>query len=235
MKYRYLHDASIKVPEFFYQNCNADILPDIETSVVVKGDGELYDHSRMMDRIRTAMINHHDDPENLDGDIAVILHSDMGLSRREAAFASLWHYYALFECLDYVKWRWHQEGMINKERVVGAWRRNALGRLWWWAEITHDEELDDPYLYTKRGARSQEFMLHAVDDFIGGDKGLMLAMCKKFFPEIYSKPDRNFIRAAFAKLNAALDTIAADALTDEDKILLVEEVIRDAASQVDEG
>ena len=231
MQFKYLNNATVTVPEHFFRELNPAVLTDIESSVTARGDGDMFDHKPLMDDIRKSMIGYAGNVDQSDGLVAEILHKGMPISKREASFASFWHYGSIFSYLEYIKWRWLDGATLNRERILGAWRRNALGRLWWWAEITYDAEHEEPYFYTKRCARSQEFMLHAVDDFIGGDKGIMLAMCDQFFPEDDSMPDRNLVRAAFAKLNAVLDTVAADSLSNENKIRLVKEIITEAEDQ----
>lgn len=231
MKYKYIQDAQAKIHESFYQNCNPDALQEIESTIQEKGEGELFQYKHLNSEIRVAIHNHEGEPAELDGDMAALIHKEMNLTRRVASFASFWHYCTLFEYLDYVEWRWYKadKKLINKDRVLGQWRRNALGRLWWWAEITFDANLDDPYKWTKRCSKSQELMLHAVDDFIGGDNGIMIALCNEFFPrEDSPKPDRNIVRDAFARLVATLDTIVVESLTDDQKKELVKEVIVDA-------
>lgn len=232
MKYKCLSNAAVAIPEYFFADLNQDALVDIESSITFRGEGDMFDHKILMDEIRMAIHGHEHERDQTDGIIAEILHRGLHLPRRDASFSSLWHYCSIYEYLDYIKWRWHDGTGINRERILGAWRRNGLGRLWWWAEITYDSQHNDPYHYTKRCARSQEYMLHAVDDFVGGDKGIVFALCDQLFPDDESMPDRNLVRTAFAKLNAVLDTIASDSLSDNDKKLLASDVIRDAGEQL---
>jgi hypothetical protein len=109
-----------------------------------------------------------------DGEVAIAIHKALtGISPRQACDADLWAYLATFGCPQYVRWRW----LTNKPgalwtRLAGNIRRNALSRLWWWAEITHDptKALSDPqrYAITKNVRDRQSLMLWFVDCAFSG-------------------------------------------------------------------
>ncbi len=76
---------------------------------------------------------------NSDGEMAAIIHDRLtGLTAREACDADMWAWFACCGCPDYVRWRWDTDNPDALwTRYAGNIRRNALARLWWWAEITY--------------------------------------------------------------------------------------------------
>src|SRR5262249_29961814 len=82
-----------------------------------------------------------------DANAAVLIHRHLAaLARREAAVNEFWHYAAVVHCADYVRWRWQgPRSDVTRERFLGRWDGNALGRLWWWAEFTMDPTSAAPY------------------------------------------------------------------------------------------
>ncbi|MBI3851389.1 MAG: hypothetical protein HY298_14095 [Verrucomicrobia bacterium] len=96
-----------------------------------------------------------------------------GLTVREASDADFWAYIACIGCPQYVRWRWDTP-LPNTLwiRFAGNIRRNALSRLWWWAEITcdHTRSEDDPQRYdvTKKVRGRQTLMLWFGDCAFSG-------------------------------------------------------------------
>jgi len=103
------------------------------------------------------------------------MHKEMaGITQREAADASLWAYLATFCSAGYVKWRWPDSVAL---RYAGNIRRNALARLWWWAEVTHnpEKEIDDPERYktTLVTEGRSDFILYVGDCAFSGNRDLL--------------------------------------------------------------
>jgi hypothetical protein len=110
-----------------------------------------------------------------DGILAAALHKLMsGLTFREARDPALWAHLAVFVCPNYVAWRWPRSLPV---RFAGNIRRNAFARLWWWAEVTHDPELemDDPRRYkdTLMTDGRSDFMLYVGDCAFSGNRALL--------------------------------------------------------------
>lgn len=115
-----------------------------------------------------------DDRVATDGKMAVAIHKALdGLTVREASDADFWAYMACFGCAQYVRWRWDtpNPGPLWS-RFAGNIRRNAVARLWWWAEITrrHSIANDNPrhYEVTKKVRGRQTLMLWFVDCAFSG-------------------------------------------------------------------
>jgi len=78
------------------------------------------------------------------------LFKDAGMNRKLAANAAIWDFLTVFYFNDFVKWRWTARPVAKNRFMGNDTKRNSLSRLWWWAEITHDPNRDDPYELTKR-------------------------------------------------------------------------------------
>jgi len=93
---------------------------------------------------------------NIDGALAPELHRALRLTRREAADLGLWRFLTVVARPDYVRYRWENKSwQTMRGRFLRGGTRpdsNALGRLWWIAELTHS---DRDYSLTERVLRSQ--------------------------------------------------------------------------------
>lgn len=98
------------------------------------------------------------DAEKSDFENAISLYE--GLSSVTPLIASeeaFWMYLTHVEYFDYVKTRWFKKGKEDttvstiKKRFFynGSAMDNALSRLWWSVYLTKDDDLEDPYIYTK--------------------------------------------------------------------------------------
>jgi len=111
---------------------------------------------------------------NSDGEMAATIHQALaGLTLREACDAEMWAWLACCGCPRYVRWRWDSDNTNALwTRFAGNTRRNALARLWWWAEITHQPAIPigTPNRYdTTRNVRDrQSLMLWFVDCAFSG-------------------------------------------------------------------
>jgi hypothetical protein len=67
--------------------------------------------------------------------LAPRFHSALRITRAQAADKALWHWLAVVEWSDYVRWRWGQDGDVAENRWYGPVNKQALARLWWGGEI----------------------------------------------------------------------------------------------------
>ena len=109
-----------------------------------------------------------------DGQMAVALHKALdGLTPREASDPDFWAYLSCVGCPKYVRWRWNtSKPDALWTRIAGNIRRNALSRLWWWAEITYDAAKPlgnvERYKITKNVQGRQSLMLWLIDCAFSG-------------------------------------------------------------------
>lgn len=74
----------------------------------------------------------------LDGWLAPRLHALLRLDRRQASNMGFWAWLAIDVLRPYVLYRWGPEsraGAVTEYRFIGGVTRNAIARLWWYAEI----------------------------------------------------------------------------------------------------
>jgi hypothetical protein len=96
------------------------------------------------------------DAAAIDGRAAPAIHAALRLSRREAADAGVWRWLAVIHRPDFVRHRWEFRSWTTmRDRFWRAGTRpdsNAIGRLWWIAELTvvgGSYELTDHVLATQ--------------------------------------------------------------------------------------
>ena len=144
-----------------------------------------------------------------------VLHHELKLTLYQASQHQFWHYVAVMKCPQYVAWRWFNESMasVPKRQYVGTWYRNALGRLWWWAEYTRDPEASTKqYSRTLRAGQSQEFMRNTIENSLCGNRILVKSLCDAAFPASGTRMKDEQHKEMVKRINALLVTTALDAL-----------------------
>tara|TARA_B100001964_G_scaffold185612_1_gene205912 strand:- start:162 stop:866 length:705 start_codon:yes stop_codon:yes gene_type:complete len=226
LKIPILLNGSLVVDDEFLSQ-NPPNIPDInDLEIGYSGEGEKPDFVAVKDKLYALREGYENKKPEIDGESAKIIHELLPLKRNEACDSRFWHYLTVYEYPEYVAWRWFdsKKEKINKERYLGRWDGNALGRLWWWAEFTRDPtNNNDNYHRTLMGAKSQEFMLHSVDNLLGGNKYLLNSLCDIVFQR-EKKLTNSSIRKLFVRVNAALVTISVDSLSEKDIAALIERI-----------
>ncbi len=105
-----------------------------------------------------------------DAELAIRIHECLPATRRQARVPEFWHYITLIASPTYVPWRsaaGSPQWTDLTNRFLGGFRRNAVGRLWWWAEMTRrlNEEGLSNYGLTRSAAHAR-LMLWVVDDHV---------------------------------------------------------------------
>ncbi|MFI8850841.1 DUF6339 family protein [Streptomyces sp. NPDC053499] len=78
-----------------------------------------------------------------DLDLAVALHTEMGLAPAEAASGDVWAFLSLVLLPDVAHWRFPRP---PRDRVLASdLTRHVFGRLWWRAQLVHDPTARRPY------------------------------------------------------------------------------------------
>lgn len=215
MKIPLLNNGDLLVDDsFLHSESPPSKEKEAEKYITYSGEGEVPDIDGLIDKlngIKGKLAGNN--RAGIDGRAAELIHRSLRLSRNQANDSRFWHYLTVLKCPDYVVWRHFDKGKVYKQRYLGRWTRNALGRLWWWAEFTHDsDDGKNPYSRTVRAASSQEFMLHTVDDLFSGNSYLVQALCDYLIPSDTARyPDAD-IRKLMVRLNALLVTVAIDTL-----------------------
>jgi hypothetical protein len=161
---------------------------------------------------------HPQDISDTDGEMATAVHKACdGLTRREASDAAMWAWHCACGLQQYVRWRWTTKSEnAFWLRMAGNVRRNALARLWWWAEITHDpsKDLNDPerYAITREVARRQDLILWCGDCAFSGNPTVVLNLHRiQETKGLGGTSQQKLCRA----VNRMLQTVCIDALSDE--------------------
>jgi hypothetical protein len=156
-----------------------------------------------------------------DGPMAVHLHRAIRINRAEAVRREFWHYLCVMKCAPYVHWRWFspQLGMVRVTRYLGPWYLNALGRLWWWAELSYaDGENGPDYEPTVVGAQNQELMRDMIENLLSGNRQLVNSLVAHACAGRQALNDDG-IREVVKRLNMLLATTRLDALGDVDAVV----------------
>lgn len=151
------------------------------------GEGDEFDISAFKARI-SAEIAKDGDRQRSDGVFAEIVHESLPITRRQATESGVWHHLTLFAVPEYVDWRWGGNGEVARPRQLGTWTRNAVGRLWWLAELTKTDG-DRPYSRTVAAAGSQEFILWLLDTLVSSNPRLVKALVDRVFDPADTLPD----------------------------------------------
>ena len=165
-----------------------------------------------------------------DGRMAAFLHRELKLTLYEASQDEFWHFVAVLKCPNYVAWRWFSPKLnaVPKNRFLGAWYKNALGRLWWWAEYTHNPILEkEGYSRTIKAAESQEFMRDTIENSLCGNRDLVNSLCDAAFPASGPRLIGDEIREMVKRINAMLVTTALDALEAAEVNEVVKSVVKE--------
>jgi hypothetical protein len=80
-----------------------------------------------------------------DRSLARHLHEQLGISAHEASKQGIWQFLCCVVFPDIVSWRFPLGSETAAEARFFGGNRNALGRLWWRAEVLRDDQAADPY------------------------------------------------------------------------------------------
>lgn len=140
-----LTEEGYNIVESKIENDKLDELPPTGISKHLREDldGELNDD--LLQRRIDAVTTHIDFSSRSGGTIAdsalaPTVRMAVQMTPRDAAKPGVWHYLAAVKYPGFVQKRWGDDADI-KEKYLGAGRNpytNALGRLWWGAELTKD-------------------------------------------------------------------------------------------------
>ena len=101
--------------------------------------GREIDVEPLVNLIEEAMRRFPDKPEESDAWLAPRVHHVLRLTRREAARRGAWAWLAVVAVPQYVHWRFPgKKRATDVDRFLGREDKNAVGRLWWGAELMRD-------------------------------------------------------------------------------------------------
>ena len=164
--------------------------------------------------IDEAMRKFRSNPDSSDAWMAPRVHAALRLVRREAADKRIWNYLNVAVKPDYVRWRFKadkESGVAAPlDRFVGEDSKNAIGRLWWAAELTRN---GNAYTETQNILRSVRFSTswQALDAMHHRPATIAIARFWREFNDGKGLTDWQSQRLAKA-FNLRLTTLSLDAL-----------------------
>lgn len=171
----------------------------------------------------------------IDAEVAPTVHRTIDISRRDAARERIWHYLAVVRLPDFVWYRWPRDESTRtqtsmREKFLGTHRdiySNAFHRLWWMAELTYDDDLDDPYERTRLALGNQTLANKVFDRGFSRSKPVVAAC----IDVLHDEPTR-VIEATTLRLNHAMTAVSIEGLSGEGEDLRshVEEIREDVKS-----
>jgi len=204
-------------------------------------EGTDVDYGAIQDRIDGIFV----DPEypeyeaSMDAELAPTIHAEIDIDRRTARDERIWYYLAAVKFDDFVRYRWRFDFEDSRaaafEKFLGETRANnlysnAIGRLWWLAELTHvdpateaavDVGVDDEYELTRKAFEFNFLANRILDNAFHMSKPLVVAVVDQFADEsqdlVNDMPDR---------LSTLLSMMPAEGWVDDNSVEVVEKLKR---------
>lgn len=120
----------------------------------------------------------------MDTEAAVAVRENINITRAQAADQGIWHDLSIRKFPWFVRHRWSYEGEAAMRKkfwthgVALDSQSCTFERLWWIAELTHREDSEDPYLYTRRAFSNRRFTFRVFDIQMG-----------RYMPAVYALVD----------------------------------------------
>lgn len=143
-----------------------------------------------------------------DSKLATGIHKKINLARRYAMDTAVWHYLSCVLYPEYVRYRWTNKiGKVSNERFLGGIKRNAFARLWWAAEILHQE---GDYSLIEVCFENQDLY-----EAIFGRSMSKYPLAAKVFIKTIKDEKRQTIRDTAKAINLLLSTFVLEDLTEQ--------------------
>ena len=166
-----------------------------------------------------------DEISKADLENAILLHKKLKLTDSQACDERLWISLCFGQFYDYMKSRWSVEKKTNFEEhwlfPHGQKRSlyfNGLSRLYWFAKITYDEKLKDPYELTKFCFNDINIVIQMIYRGYSNSKTVRLALLKalKSFVEDGGSYNRNILHGILKYVSFLGGAYILDSFTEEE-------------------
>ena len=161
----------------------------------------------------------------MDGALASDIHESLDISRRVAADPGLWHWLTVAQYPRFVRHRWkYRSETAMREKFLGAGSdlySNALHRLWWIAELTHNSETDD-YSLTKSVFANQTMVNKVFDRWFARYEPATVAMC-----EVLRDESSSVIDAVTNQFNHTLTSVQLEGLNRDEAEAEIRQIVED--------
>ncbi|QGN05858.1 hypothetical protein Hrd1104_00165 [Halorhabdus sp. CBA1104] len=177
-----------------------------------------------LDRAVADVVSSHERYEtDMDGELAEEVHRSLDVTRRVAGDPGLWHWLAVVKYPEFVRHRWKfTSEAAMREKFLGAGSdlySNALHRLWWIAELTHD---GDDYSLTRTVFDNQTMVNKVFDRWFARYQPAVVAICDELSDEpswVIDETTRRF--------NHALTNIQLEGVSEVEARELVRQIVDD--------
>jgi hypothetical protein len=163
----------------------------------------------------------------IDAAAAPAVHARLDISRRVAADPGVWHYLAVVEFPKFVRYRWefNSETAMREKFLAGGTDiySNALHRLWWISELTHD---DGDYSLTRRVFAKQTLANKIFDRWFARYRPAAVVCCE----ELVDLPT-DVAEEVTLELNRALSTLQLEGIDEPELRSLVRRLIDETWSR----
>lgn len=196
-------------------------------------EGTDINYGTIQNKIDEIFVN-EDYPEyeaKMDAALAPTLHREIDIDRRTARDKRIWYYLAAVKFEDFVRYRWRFDLETQRtaafEKFKGETRgnnlySNAIGRLWWLAELTHvdpataDVDVDDEYELT-RDVFEYNFLANRIlDNAFHMSKPLVVAVVDQF-----SDADNDIVNDMPDRLSTLLSMMPAEGWVEDNSLTVV--------------
>jgi len=182
---------------------------------VLDVDGADVDNDRLQASVDAAVsefnLGRRSQRTALDSNLAPIVRECIDIPTRVAARPGVWQYFTLLEYPDLILKRWSRDDDIQ-EKFLGSQKdlySNYIARLWWGAELTHNESTGD-YFVTHRLFNKQRL----VNYFLDSSFRRYRPAARGFAAELYRETGEDITDIA-KRFNASLSTIQLESRDEE--------------------
>lgn len=176
---------------------------------------------------------------------SILLHKNLKITDSQACDERLWISLCFGKFYDYMKTRWSVERKTNFDEhwlfPHGQKRSlyfNGLSRLYWFAKITYDETLEDPYELTKFCFKDINIVLQMIYRGYSNSKMVRLAIIKaiKEFVEDGGSYNRNILHGILKYVSFLggayiLDSFSENELKEKCYLKLIELYVQENPNQ----
>lgn len=117
--------------------------PQLDTQPIDLDFGRDIDIDPVLAILDEGMRRYEHEPDQSDKWLAPRVHATLRLTRRQAADKRIWHYLNIVAKPEFVRWRFGSmdadvPSPAPLDRFIGEDSKNAIGRMWWAAELTRN-------------------------------------------------------------------------------------------------
>lgn len=203
-----------------------EIDPDELAKFVEPIRGEPKADLESLDAAVERVVKNHDQYDTaMDGALAADVHRHLDVNRRIASDPGLWHWLAVERYPHFVRHRWqYRSETAMREKFLGAGSdlySNAIHRLWWIAELTHDESKKD-YSLTESSFANQTIVNKVFDRWFARYEPAVVAVVR-----VLEDEPSGVVSEATNQFNHALTSVQLEGLDEAEAEEMIREIVED--------